>query len=66
MIYTTVKHPKSGEYYAVQMTEGRIEKAAGPLHHSDPINTDAIEQAIVNNLEADEDGEWLETEINGS
>lgn len=61
--YGTVKHPKSGDVYAVQIIDGRIAQAAGPLHHKDPTDTGSIMQAIINNPDANEDGAWLEGEV---
>ncbi len=61
--YGTVKHPKSGETYAVMVIDGAIKAAAGPLHHSDPTDSGSIIQWIMNAEDAKADGEWLAAAI---
>lgn len=60
--YLVVKHP-AGEYYAAEVdAAGRILRAAGPLHHSDPRDADALRDMIANQSaeDAEGDGEWLD------
>ena len=59
--YTTIKHPQSGETYAVEMTEdGLILNVAGPLHHSDATDDAALSGWISNNSDTSaDDAVWL-------
>ena len=40
--YTTHRHPTSGEIYAVELEDGDIVAAAGPLHSDDPTDEDSL------------------------
>jgi len=60
MTYETVQHPASGETYAVERIDGRIVRAAGPLHHADPTDEESLAAWITNHSDtADDDGDWL-------
>ena len=57
---TTVQHPKSGERYAVVVSEGRILWAAGPLGMDDDP------QGFIDNQfsgQMVEDADWLTQEL---
>lgn len=66
MSYTTIKHPTSGEVYAVELDdESRIIRAAGPLHHSDPTDTGSLQDYLDNQVSEDVemDAAWLQDAI---
>lgn len=66
MTYTMLRHPKSGDVYAVEHNEaGTIIRAVGPLHYSDLSETDAHDMITnaSNDSDARDDGDWLQAEI---
>lgn len=61
---TTVSHPTSGETYAVEIHNGLIVRAAGPLNHGDTVDDDSIESWLSNSSEsAEARGTWLQAAI---
>jgi hypothetical protein len=61
---TTVSHPTSGETYAVEMHDGIIVRAAGPLPQGEAIDDRSLESWLTNNREsAEASGAWLQAEI---
>ena len=65
MPYTTIKHPKSGETYAVEVDDlGSILGAAGPLHHSDPTDPESLAAYLANHSDtATDDARWLDDQL---
>lgn len=65
MEITVVRHPKSGELYAVRKNaDGDIVQAAGPLVDGDGKDRESLEMNIDNQgYAAFDDGEWLQAEF---
>jgi hypothetical protein len=74
--YTTIRHPASGECYAVELDEaGTVLRAAGPVYQGDegpadplthePLTPDSIAAWLDNDIdgEAAETGAWIDDEI---
>ena len=64
--YTTLRHPKSGEDYAVALHVDTIVLAAGPLHHSDPRTAEWIANYVLNANDGAETADWLQEELNAT
>ena len=61
--YQVIRHPKSGELYAVHLDGvGTILRCGGPLHHSDPTDAESIRDYLDNQDPEDtvNDALWLE------
>ena len=66
MAYATVKHPTSGDVYAVELDEsGAVVRAMGPLHHSDPTDTASLQDILDNQAsgQTEDDAAWLRGEL---
>lgn len=67
--YTTIKHPRSGEVYAVEIggSPESVVRAAGPLHYKDPTDAESIRDYLDNQPQEDteENGQWLQAELDG-
>ena len=64
---TTIRHPRSGETYAVEIYGDIVVRAAGPLHYSDPTDWASLAQAIANaGTDAEDDGAWLQSELDAA
>lgn len=64
--YSIIRHPVSGEAYAVCVGEERILAAAGPIDAADwPEDAAAIADWVHNQPDdqAEEDGVWLQGEL---
>ena len=57
-----VVHHQSGDEFAAEMLNGHIVRAAGPLHHSDKRDEEALRSWLNNSADAQEDGKWLDAE----
>ena len=66
--YQVIRHPKSGELYAVHLDGvGTILRCGGPLHHSDPTDAESIRDYLDNQDPEDvaADAPWLEDALQG-
>lgn len=62
MTYETARARVSGEVYAVERdADGRITRAAGPLHHEEPTDPDSLRDYLDNQPsgEAEDAAEWM-------
>lgn len=63
-IVTAMRHPKSGDLFAVEVDDdGQVVRAAGPLHHALPDDEQTLREWLDNAPDADLDGEWLAREV---
>ena len=63
--YGVLTHSKSGERYAIMMSNGLITQAAGPLHYSEGFDKEDVEGFLFNQSSEDLEGDaqWLRDEI---
>lgn len=63
---TTIRHPRSGETYAVLLAaDGTIVEAAGPLHHKDQRDEASLATWLMHNQDREEDAAWLSASLEG-
>lgn len=63
--YATIRHPTSGDTYAIEIDGlGEIVRASGPLHHEDPVDAVSLRDHIDHQgWQAEDDGTWLREEL---